>query len=47
MNRTPRLEAPFAVGTAPRLTRLSAHVHRSGEFRYGAVRPRRAPRTSR
>jgi DNA-binding transcriptional MerR regulator len=40
-------EAPFAVGAVARLTGLSAHVLRSWERRYSAVRPQRTPGGSR
>jgi DNA-binding transcriptional MerR regulator len=47
MNQAKRAAAPFAVGAAARLTGLSAHVLRSWERRYSAVRPQRTPGGSR
>lgn len=47
MNLAKRSEAPFAVGAVARLTGLSAHVLRSWERRYSAVRPQRTPGGSR
>jgi len=47
MDLARRPEAPFAVGAVARLTGLSAHVLRSWERRYSAVRPQRTPGGSR
>lgn len=47
MDPAMRLGAPFAVGAVTRLTGLSAHVLRSWERRYGAIRPHRTPGGSR
>jgi DNA-binding transcriptional MerR regulator len=47
MNLAKRPEAPFAVGAVARLTGLSAHVLRSWERRYSAVRPQRTSGGSR
>jgi DNA-binding transcriptional MerR regulator len=47
LSQARRFEAPFAVGAVTRLTGLSAHVLRSWERRYGAVRPHRTAGGSR
>lgn len=47
MDAAVRAEAPFAVGVVTRLTGLSAHVLRSWERRYSAIRPQRTPGGSR